>query len=143
MSARTAQVGLAPLLRSEALWLLGGVRMGLIVSTQDAMTLHRPGFHTLVGGDVVIRTPMGTELDALLGQGLPLTYRAESMDDRTLAGWYATVTGRATAIEDPYEHDHYQRVLPAFTGGNRIIRLRPQLICGDRFQRLSAGPNPN
>ena len=84
MSAGTVQVGLAPLVRAEALHLLGGIRMGLVVCADRGLTVHRSGFHTLVGAELVVRTPMGTEVDPAQEAGLPVTYRAESLDEWSL-----------------------------------------------------------
>ena len=142
MSAGTVQVGLAPLVRAEALHLLGGIRMGLVVCADRGLTVHRSGFHTLVGAELVVRTPMGTEVDPAQEAGLPVTYRAESLDERSLKGWYVTYTGTAVQVTDPHERNHYQRALPAFTNGaNRILRIRPRLVSGQRFQRLTAPPD--
>ncbi len=71
MSAGTVQVQLAPLARAEALYLLGGVRTGQVVCAERGLTVHRPGFHLLAGADLVVRTPMGTEVDPAPEEGLP------------------------------------------------------------------------
>jgi hypothetical protein len=138
----SAQVHLAPLTRMEALYLLAGVRLGLVVCAEQGMTVERPGFHTVTGGEVLVRTALGARNAARLEEGLPITYRAESMDSATLKGWYATVTGTAKPVTDPHERHYYLRTLPGFavTHGNQLLRIRPRLIAGHRFQNLTARP---
>jgi hypothetical protein len=135
-----AQVHLAPLLRAEALYLLGEVSIGFIVSAEDGMTTHHPGIHAVERGAVVILTFMTLELREALENGHPVTYVAESVDRATGAGWHATVTGAAEAVVEPALRAHYQEILPGFEPGDgtHLIRLRPRLIDGHRFQRLSA-----
>ena len=136
----SAQVHLAPLIRSEALYLLGGTAGGFVVYGRDAATVRLPAFHSIDRGDIVILTVMTAELETLLEAGQPLTYLAEAVDATTLAGWYATVTGPADIVVDPHQRDHYRRVLPGFepTQGTRVIRLNPDVVGGHRFQRLTA-----
>lgn len=140
MTARAAEIQLAPLVRSEAMWLLGGVQHGSLVCAVDGRTVPRPAVHTVVAGELIVRVPLGADLDHLLSDGVGCTYRAEDVDPRSLAGWYATVTGTALLIDDPHEHDHYSRTLAALTGvqTNRLLRLRPRLVAGHRIQRVTA-----
>jgi hypothetical protein len=103
------------------------------------MTVERPGFHAVTGGEVLVRTALGAQTAARLDEGLPVTYRVEAMDGITLQGWYATVTGTAEPVTDPDERHHYLATLPGFTAshGNQLLRIRPQLITGHRFQNLT------
>jgi uncharacterized protein len=136
----TAEVHLAPLLRAEALYLLGEIGVGSVVCAQHGMTTRRPGFHTAKRGTLVILTPMSPELEIMLEDRLPVTYAADRVDETTGAGWHATVTGPAEVIVDPALRAHYQQILPGFKPGHgtRILHLRPHLVNGHRFQRLSA-----
>jgi hypothetical protein len=136
----SAQVHLAPLTRMEALYLLAGVRVGLVVCAEQGMTVERPGFHAVTGGEVLVRTAFGAQTAARLDDGLPVTYRAEALDGNTFKGWYATVTGTAEPVTDPDERHHYLSALPGFAAahGNQLLRIRPHLITGHRFQNLTA-----
>ena len=141
MSGRDfAHVHLAPLLRAEALYLLGEISVGLVVCAQDGMTTRRPGIHAVERGVVVILTLMTPELEASLDSELPVTYAAESVDETTGKGWHATVTGPAEVIVDPVLRTHYQQTLPGFEPGHgtRVLRMRPESVDGHRFQRRSA-----
>jgi uncharacterized protein len=136
----SAQVPLAPLLRAEALYLLGDISVGFVVCAQNGMTTRRPGIHAAERGAVVILTLMSPELDRTVENRLPVTYTAEGLNETTGAGWHAIVTGPAEVIVDPVLRAHYQQILPGFEPGHgtRLLRLRPHLVSGHRFQRLSA-----
>jgi hypothetical protein len=134
------QVQVAPLMRAEALYLMGEVGIGFVVCAQDGMTTRRPAIHAVEAGAVVILTFMTPELEASLASRQPVTYAAESVDEAAGAGWHATVTGDAEEVVDPALRAHYQEILPGFEPGDgtHLIRLHPRLIDGHRFQRLSA-----
>jgi hypothetical protein len=138
----SAQIRLAPLLRAEALYLLGDIAVGSVVVAKDGRTTHQAGFHAVDRGELVILTVMTAELEALLDNRMPITYLAEFLDDTTGKGWYATFTGPAGVIADPALQEHYHRVVPGFQAGpgTRVIVLSPQLVDGHRFQRLAASP---
>lgn len=142
MSKDFAQIRLAPLLRAEALYLLGDTSIGFVVCAKEGMTARQAGFHAVERGELVILTVMTAELETMLEDGQPITYLAESTDDTTGKGWYATFTGPAEVIVDPAQRHRYQQLVPGFDTGNgaRVLRLRPQLVDGDRFQRLAVTP---
>lgn len=140
MSKGFAQILLAPLLRAEALYLLGDISIGFVICAKEGMTVRRPGFHAVERGELVILTIMTAEVEAALDDGLPITYLAESVDASTLKGWYATVTGPAEVVVDPALRAHYQNTLPGFQAddGSKVLRLRPDVVGGHRIQRMSA-----
>ena len=136
----SAQVRLAPLTRPETLYRLGEISIGFVVCAADGMTTRRPAFHAVERGAVVILTLMTPELEQQLEAEQPITYLAESVNEVTLAGWYASLTGLAEVIVDPVLRMHYQRALPGFESGHgaRVLRLRPRSVDGHRFQRITA-----
>ena len=113
MSVGTVQVQRAPLVRAEALYLLGGVRMGRVACVEQGLTVHLPGFHALVGAEPVVRTPMGTEVDPALEAGLPVISRAESLDERSLKD--------PGELSDPRPGRHLT-LQQAFASGGKTIR---------------------
>jgi hypothetical protein len=135
-----AQIRLAPLLRVEALYLLGDISIGFVVCAKEEVTTRRPGIHAVERGAVVILTFMTPELEAALESEQSITYVAESIDDVTGAGWRAAVAGPAEVVADPVLRAHFQQVVPGFESGHgiRMVCLRPQSVDGHRFQRLSA-----
>lgn len=141
--ANSTQVHLAPLTRTEALYLLTGARAGLLACTEQGMLVERTGFHSVAHGEVLVRTVLGSNVAARLSEGLQVSYRAESMDAATCKGWYATVTGTAELVTDPHERDHYLRTRAGLAAsyGSHLLRIRPQLITGHRVQNLTTAAN--
>ena len=134
-----AQIRLAPLLRVEALYLLGDISIGVVIGAKEGMTTRRPGIHAVERGAVVILTLMTPELETALEDGHAITYAAESIDDATGAGWRASVSGPAEIVVDPVLRARYRRILGfELVHGVHILRLQPKMVEGHRFQRLSA-----
>ncbi|WP_194904017.1 hypothetical protein [Catenulispora rubra] len=135
-----AQIRLAPLLRVEALYLLGDTSIGFVICAKEGMTVRQPGFHAVERGELVILTLMTAVLESQLENGLPITYHAESVNETTLKGWYATITGPAEIIIDSPLRAHYQRAFLGFEPdrGTKILRVRPDAIVGHRIQRIPA-----
>src|SRR6185312_1383617 len=69
-----AQIRLAPLLRVEALYLLGDISIGVVIGAKEGMTTRRPGIHAVERGAVVILTLMTPELETALDDGHAITY---------------------------------------------------------------------
>jgi hypothetical protein len=134
MSTSAPQIQLAPLARAEALWLVAGAWRGSVSCVRAAHPTVCPAVHTVVLGDLIIRAPLGTALDAAVEAGLPATYIAEDVDAAGTAGWHMFVSGLAAPVRDVHELDHYRRTLPGFASGpaSRILRLRPSLVSGYR-----------
>jgi hypothetical protein len=68
----------------EALRLLGGVSLGRIVFTRQALPTIRPVNHVLDNGDVIIRTHEGAALTSYsqeaAGRGVVVAYEADAID---------------------------------------------------------------
>jgi hypothetical protein len=126
---------LAPLERTEAMWLVSGASRGVLTCVPAALPSVWPAVHTVTVGDLIIRAPLGTALDPDLDGGLPATYVAEDLGADGTAGWHAFVSGIAVPVSDAHELDHYRRTLPGFVHGPaaRILRLRPRLVSGYRL----------
>lgn len=94
---------LDPIPEPEALALLGGVDFGRLVFTEHALPAVRPLNHILEGGDVIIRTRLGS---AAATTAVPpvldvVTYQADRIDPDDRTGWSVVVTGRASVVTDP------------------------------------------
>lgn len=94
-----ALLRLTPLLGIEALYLLSQTSRGLVVCTTAGTQTRTPGFHAVLPGELIILTPITTELESTLRDGRLLTYQAESVDE--LTGWHATFTGPARIMAGP------------------------------------------
>ncbi|NUP46836.1 MAG: pyridoxamine 5'-phosphate oxidase family protein [Catenulispora sp.] len=140
MTEDFAQIHLAPLLRVEAMYLLGDTGVGFVICAKEGMTTRRPGIHAVERGAVVILALMTAELEKQLDDELPVTYLVEAVDEATGAGWSVSVTGPVEIVVDPVLRAHYRRTLPGFESdrGVRVLRLIPRLVDGHRFHRISA-----
>ena len=137
---RTAELG-----RAEAMALLGGVSLGRIVFTQNALPTIRPVNHVLDRGEIVIRTHAGAALTRQAGRsgagGVVVAYEAEAIDPHTHLGWSVIVTGYARLVTDPDELARYQALLEPWVDQTMdyAVRIRPDLVTG---LRLTEAPPP-
>ncbi|MGW6316556.1 pyridoxamine 5'-phosphate oxidase family protein [Streptomyces sp. NPDC055099] len=130
---------LVSLSRTDALRLLGGVSLGRIVFTHQALPAVRPVNHCLDGDDVIVSLHDGTTLASLTapaeGPGLVVAYEADAIDPETHLGWSVVVTGYARPVTHPDELDHYRSVLRPWVAGamQHALRIRPDLVTGFRL----------
>ncbi|MFJ8492952.1 pyridoxamine 5'-phosphate oxidase family protein [Streptomyces sp. NPDC094038] len=121
---------------SEALRLLGSVRLGRIVFTRQALPAVRPVNHVLVDGDIVIRVHEGAALTSRArqadGTGVVVAYEADAIDPDTHLGWSVVVTGYARLVTDPHELARYERLLHPWLDRamEHAVRIRPGLVTG-------------
>ncbi|MGW2618989.1 pyridoxamine 5'-phosphate oxidase family protein [Streptomyces sp. NPDC001500] len=127
---------------AEALRLLGGVSLGRIVFTRQALPTIRPVNHILVDGDIVIRTDGDAALARYTahtaGEGAVVAYEADDIDPVTHSGWSVVVTGYARLVTDPGELARYQALLRPW-GTHRTdhaVRIHPDLVTGLRLTGL-------
>ncbi|HET9169136.1 MAG TPA: pyridoxamine 5'-phosphate oxidase family protein [Actinospica sp.] len=139
---------MSKLTRDEAMRLLGGVSLGRIVFTQDALPTIRPVNHLLdADGHIVIRTHHGAALtDHTAGAGtrggVVVAYEAEQIDPDTHLGWSVIVTGYARLVRDPDQLARYQAMLEPWVDHtmDQAVRIRPDIVTGFR---LTATPDPH
>ena len=113
--------------------------LGLVVCTTAGTQARTPGFHAVLPGELIILTPITTELEATLRDNRSLTYQAESIDELSQTGWRATFTGPARIVASPLSRRHRTAAFHLKAGlGTRLLRLRPRDIEGHRFQRPNA-----
>ncbi|MEH0421163.1 pyridoxamine 5'-phosphate oxidase family protein [Streptomyces sp. B21-083] len=123
----------------EALELLGGVSLGRIVFTRQALPTIRPVNHVLDHGDVIIRTHEGASLTSQVrdadGRGVVVAYEADSIDPDTHLGWSVVVTGYALLITDPGELARYRSMLRPWANQDMdyAVRIHPALVTGIRL----------
>ncbi|MFH8606762.1 pyridoxamine 5'-phosphate oxidase family protein [Streptomyces sp. NPDC018029] len=149
-SREVAPRHLTPLSRTDALRLLGGVSLGRIVFTHQALPAVRPVNHCLDGDDVIVGLHDGTTLASLTapseGPGLVVAYEADVIDAETHLGWSVVVTGYARLVTHPDQLDHYRSVLrPWVTGAmQHALRIQPDIVTGLRLtvQPWTATPAP-
>ncbi|MCL2585831.1 MAG: pyridoxamine 5'-phosphate oxidase family protein [Streptosporangiales bacterium] len=135
-----------PLAPGEALTLIGGVPLGRIVFTENAMPAVRPASHLVVGDVLVARSHDGSAVVPPPGAGASgegaretvVAYQADDIDLGSRLGWSVVVTGPATAVEDPDEIEEYAAELPPWTesqgeGSGQMIRIDPGIVNGYRL----------
>jgi hypothetical protein len=120
----------------QALSLLGGVSLGRIVFTRQALPTIRPVNHILDNGDVIIRTHEGAALTSSSqeadGRGVVVAYEADAIDPDTHLGWSVVVTGFACLITDPGELARYRSMLRPWISQEMdyAVRIHPTLVTG-------------
>jgi hypothetical protein len=140
--ARVEARRMAELDRAEAMDLLGGVSLGRIVFTQNALPTIRPVNHVLDRGEIVIRTHAGAALTRQAGRsgngGVVVAYEAEAIDPRTHLGWSVIVTGYARLVTDPGDLARYQALLEPWVDQTMdyAVRIRPDLVTGLRLTEV-------
>ncbi|MEU5321051.1 pyridoxamine 5'-phosphate oxidase family protein [Streptomyces sp. NPDC021056] len=124
--------GFRELDRQECLSLLARPQIGRIVHTRDALPAVLPVNFGLDHGAVVLRTAAASELARAI-DGVVVAFEADEVDAVTQSGWSVVVTGRATVVTDPAEHERLRRVGPrslAPSPREVFVRIEPELVTG-------------
>ncbi|BFO18552.1 pyridoxamine 5'-phosphate oxidase family protein [Streptomyces sp. KM77-8] len=105
--------GFRALGRQECLPLLALVPVGRIVYTRQALPAVLPINFSLDGdGSVLVRTSPASELVRAI-DGVVVAFEADEFDAATRSGWSVVVTGRASVVTDPAEHERLSRTGPS------------------------------
>ncbi|MFI9803224.1 pyridoxamine 5'-phosphate oxidase family protein [Streptomyces sp. NPDC052301] len=137
--------------RAEAMRLLGGVPLGRIVFTRQALPTVRPAGHVLDDGDLVVRTyegaappswPLRDDDTAVVADAV-VAYEADAIDPDTHLGWSAVATGCPHPIAGPRELACARGLLhqpAARRGTDRAVRIRPEPITGGLLTDTEGAP---
>ena len=140
MTSRTAPVArLEELDRDECLELLRHAGVGRVVLSADCLPVAYPVNVSVLDGDVVFSTGMGTKLDAAL-RGEVISIETDHFDTLYHTGWSVLVTGVAQVITDLDSIEGADRLLtqPWAQGAARsLVRVPATRISG---RRLALGP---
>ncbi|HWG98889.1 MAG TPA: pyridoxamine 5'-phosphate oxidase family protein [Pilimelia sp.] len=127
--------------RCEALRLLAGAPMGRVVFTERALPAIRPVNHVLDGGNVVIRTNLGSAIASAVAHrpDMVVAYQADTIDAGTRTGWSVVVTGVARLVVDPHDTARYETLLRPWVDQENdcVVQIRPDIVSG---YRLTADP---
>ncbi|MER6205931.1 pyridoxamine 5'-phosphate oxidase family protein [Streptomyces sp. NPDC001642] len=123
---------------AEALRLLGGVGLGRVVFSRQALPVIRPVNHIVAGGDVIVGTHQGSGLAAYVrgsAVGTVLAYEADDIDSVSRLGWSVVVTGYGRLVTDPAELDGLRDRLRPWVDRplDLAVRIRPELVTGLRL----------
>ncbi|MCX5367500.1 pyridoxamine 5'-phosphate oxidase family protein [Streptomyces sp. NBC_00124] len=124
--------GFRELDRQECLSLLARPQIGRIVHTRKALPAVLPVNFGLDDGAVVLRTSAASELARAI-DGVVVAFEADEVDAVAQSGWSVVVTGRATVVTDPAEHERLRRVGPrswAPSAREVFVRIEPELVTG-------------
>ncbi len=130
--------GFRELERQECLRLLAKVPVGRIVHTRQALPAVLPvNFCLDADGAVLLRTAAGSELVRAI-DGTVVAFEADEVDASAHAGWSVVVTGSATVIRDPAEHERLARTGPRSWVPSPVevfVRIAPELVTGRELVR--------
>jgi len=125
--------GFHELERQECLRLLAQVPVGRIVHTRQALPAVLPvNFSLDRDGAVLLCTSATSEL-ARAVDGTVVAFEVDEVDAVTHSGWSVVVTGAATVVRDPDEHERLTRTGPrswAPSPEEVFVRIEPELITG-------------
>ena len=121
--------------RRRCLDLLGTVRVGRLVFTEDALPAVQPVNFRLWREDVVIRVAGGPKLAAATNN-LVVAFQADELDPDLRTGWSVTVVGHAQPIDDVSELVELAGTfLQPWVDGRRdhFVRIRTEKMTGRSF----------
>ncbi|MEW2166045.1 pyridoxamine 5'-phosphate oxidase family protein [Streptomyces sp. NPDC007084] len=132
--------GIRELGRQECLDRLGRAPIGRVVHTQNALPAVLPvNFSLDAQFAVVLRTSAESELVRSI-DGVVVAFEVDAVDSVTHSGWSVVVTGHATLVDDPDEHQHLTRTGPRSwiaSPQDVFIRIASELVTG---RELGEGP---
>lgn len=125
--------GFRELGRHECLRLLATVPVGRVVHTRHAMPAVLPvNFGLDSDGAVLLRTSETSELVRAI-DGAVVAFEADEVDAVRHSGWSVVVTGSATVVTDPAEHQRLARTGPLSwvpAPRDAFVRIEPELVTG-------------
>ena len=127
--------GLEILSREDCLELLSTVPLGRVVFTDRALPAIQPVTFLLDGGDVIVRTALGSKLAAAM-RGSIVAFEADRFDEDGRAGWSVTIVGPARPVEDRDEAARLAALpLTSWVPGpqDRFVRISGTHISGRRI----------
>lgn len=129
--------------REECLELLGRATIGRVVLSVDCIPVAVPVNVSLVDGDAVFATNVGSKLDAAIG-GQVVSVEADDVDGLYHLGWSVLLTGIAQVITDPETISRMKYSPRAWAPGSHpfLVRVPSTLISGRRLTWGAASTTP-
>ncbi|MFE1754661.1 pyridoxamine 5'-phosphate oxidase family protein [Streptomyces anandii] len=125
--------------RQECLRLLAKVPVGRVVYTRHALPAVLPvNFSLDTDSSVLLRTSAGSDLVRAV-DGVVVAFEADEFDAGSRSGWSVVVTGRATAVTDPDEHERLLRTGPSSwmpIQQDVFIRIEAEMVTGRELTDL-------
>ncbi|MGW2741746.1 pyridoxamine 5'-phosphate oxidase family protein [Streptomyces sp. NPDC001450] len=127
------QDGFRALDRRECLRLLAKVPVGRVVYTRQALPAVLPvNFSVDDDSSVLLRISASSDLVRAI-DGVVVAFEADDFDVATRSGWSVVVTGRATVVTDPAEHERLSRTGPrswVVTDEGVFVRVESEMVTG-------------
>jgi nitroimidazol reductase NimA-like FMN-containing flavoprotein (pyridoxamine 5'-phosphate oxidase superfamily) len=134
--------GLEVLDREESLRLLGTAVVGRIGITSRALPVVLPVNFRFDGRHVLIRTGIGTKLDAATDHAV-VAFEVDQIDAETETGWSVVVTGVAREVTDPAALSELARRpltrWAAGAGADRVVAISTDVVSGRRINPRPGG----
>ncbi|GGW54884.1 DNA-binding protein [Streptomyces lucensis JCM 4490] len=128
--------------RPECLRLLAKVPVGRVVYTRQALPAVLPvNFSLDTDSSVLLRTSASSVLVRAI-DGVVVAFEADDFDAASRSGWSVVVTGRATVVTDPAEHDRLSRSGPrswVVARDGVFVRIESDMVTG---REISGTPEP-
>lgn len=125
--------GFRELGRRECLRLMATVPVGRIVYTRRALPAVLPvNFSLDDDGAVLLRTSAASDLVRAI-DGAVVAFEVDDVDAVRHSGWSVVVTGLATVVTDPAEHERLARIGPVSwvpAPQAVFVRIEPELATG-------------
>ena len=125
--------GFRTLDRQECLRLLAKVPVGRVVYTRRALPAVLPvNFSLDTDSSVLLCTSASSDLVRAI-DGVVVAFEADDFDAATRSGWSVVVTGRATVVSDPAEHERLSRTGPrswVVTRDGVFVRIESDMVTG-------------
>ncbi|MBD0421892.1 pyridoxamine 5'-phosphate oxidase family protein [Streptomyces sp. TRM S81-3] len=125
--------GFRPLDRQECLRLLAKVPVGRVVYTRQALPAVLPvNFALDADASVLLRTSARSDLVRAV-DGFVVAFEADEFDAVSRSGWSVVVTGRATVVTDPGEHERLLRTGPRSwmpIHEDVFVRIESEMVTG-------------
>lgn len=125
--------------RQECLRLLATVPLGRVVYTRQALPAVLPvNFVLDADSSVLLRTSAGSDLVRAV-DGVVVAFEADEFDAASRSGWSVVVTGPASVVTDPAEHERLLRSGPQSWMPIRedvFIRIESAMVTGRELTDL-------
>ncbi|MFJ5726701.1 pyridoxamine 5'-phosphate oxidase family protein [Streptomyces paradoxus] len=129
--------------RQSSLHLLAKVPVGRVVYTRQALPAVLPvNFSLDTDTSVLLCTSPDSDLVRAI-DGVVVAFEADEFDAATRSGWSVVVTGRATVVTDPAEHERLSRDGPTSwmpLAGAVFVRIESEIVTGRELDGARDNP---
>ncbi|WP_327714262.1 pyridoxamine 5'-phosphate oxidase family protein [Streptomyces sp. NBC_00490] len=126
--------------RQECLRLLAKVPVGRVVYTRQALPAVLPiNFSLDTDSSVLLSTSQDSDLVRAV-DGVVVAFEADEFDAASRSGWSVVVTGRATVVTDPAEHERLSQSDPTSwmpVQDAVFVRIESEMVTGRALKGTS------